>query len=170
MFLEYSIFNTIGKRYFLFVAISIVFSALRNTLARVLTLAVSLGLSITVQNIEKYHVQIGVLSFIYFISNVAYMSVLYLSHHQLISIAVSLFVSVPISVTNGIFFYWILAALERTLAILLEENQKIKFQIMKRFIYSLYFSITLAVVSSISLIVLRIKTERDEMWEYEWVY
>lgn len=43
MFLEYSVFNTLGTRYFLFVAISIVFSALRNTLARVLTLTVSLG-------------------------------------------------------------------------------------------------------------------------------
>jgi hypothetical protein len=98
------------------------------------------------------------------------MSVLYLSHHQLISVAVSLFVSVPISATNGIFFYWILAALERTLGVLKEENQQIKFQIMRRFIIALYFSIALGVISTVALIVLRVKTDRDDMWEYEWLY
>jgi hypothetical protein len=75
MFLEYSIFNTIGKRYFIFVAMSILFSALRNSLARILTVAVSLGLGITTHTISKYYAAIGVLSLIYFISNVAYMSI-----------------------------------------------------------------------------------------------
>lgn len=55
MFLEYSVFNSIGTRSIIFVGISIIFSALRNTLARILTLAVSLGQGITALTIQKHH-------------------------------------------------------------------------------------------------------------------
>lgn len=47
MFIEYSIYNSVGVRYIFFVGASIFLSVLRNTLARVLTLIVGMGLGIT---------------------------------------------------------------------------------------------------------------------------
>lgn len=77
MYIEFDLYNSNGTRSKIFLFINITLSACRNTLARVLTLMVALGLGITVQNISKYYVQIAVLSFAYWVSNALYMAVYY---------------------------------------------------------------------------------------------
>lgn len=115
MYFEYYIFNKHGVRSFFYVLQNVIISALAKTFARVIVLLVSLGYGILLPSVSKYHPQIAMLSFIYLISNGIYMTVLYMNHTQPISKALSLVVSLPLSVTNTIFFYWILAALRRTL-------------------------------------------------------
>jgi len=170
MYFEYNFLNNRGYRNTFFLVMNILFSASRNTLARVLLLAVSLGQGITTPSISRYHTQIAVISFLYFVSNMAYMGVLFLSNHQKISISLSLVVSVPIAITNGIFFYWILAALDRTILFLKEQNQTLKFSIMKKIIIAMYCLVVLAVAVTLAMIIARVKTDRDDNWRFEWMF
>lgn len=122
MYIEYYLFNKNGTRSFVYILINVLVSSIGNTFARMIVLLVSLGYGILLPSVSKYHPQIAMLSFIYFVSNAIYMTVLYMNHTQPISKALSIVVSLPLSVSNTIFFYWILSALRRTISTMKEKR------------------------------------------------
>ena len=67
-FLEYDIYNQTGKRMLPLTVFSVVFSAFRETLARLVSLLISLGYGIVMNVLNRYSTKICLLSFLFFIA------------------------------------------------------------------------------------------------------
>ena len=137
MYVEFDFYNKWGTRWIGFIIVNITISAIKSTLARVISLMVSLGYGILVPSLQKYMDKILILSFLYLVSNASYMAVLYMNHYAPVSTGVSLVVSLPLAFTNGFFFYWIVMALKRTTFILKNRGQKIKETMISSFLRGL---------------------------------
>ena len=68
LFLDYDMFNESGKRNLTFTVFNIFFVSFRNTMARLITLLISLGYGIVTNMIGRYASKIGLLSFLFFAS------------------------------------------------------------------------------------------------------
>jgi len=169
MYIEYDIYNDTGRRSVVFVVFNIFLSVIRNTSARVLTLLVALGYGITKPTVEKYYSAIGILGFLHFVANAAYTSAIYLNHYAPLSKALLIVVSVPISITNTLFFYWIIYSLRYNLNLLSERQQRIKYLILSKFTYSLAIVLGIAVFFVGVEIVAKFMMDRDYMWQYLWL-
>jgi hypothetical protein len=122
MYFEYYIYNVKGQRSFSFIVANILMLAIRTTISLVLTLLFSLGYGIVTPDVKKYMPKIAMLAFIYFVSNCIYWTVVYINHNTPLSKSIILIISLPISIANSIFSYWILFSLRRTVSILKETN------------------------------------------------
>ncbi len=100
--------------------ISLLFNVTRNTFGRILTLLVSLGTGITVAA-PRQRAAIIFLSLLYFVANLAYLIAEYIHKTQTLSFTVAITVSMALSATNTLFFFWILKALGQTKKDLLEN-------------------------------------------------
>ena len=67
-FLEYDIYNQTGKRMLPLTVFSVVFSAFRETLARLVCLLISLGYGIIMNVLNRYSTKICLLSFLFLIA------------------------------------------------------------------------------------------------------
>ena len=67
-YLEYDILNNSGKRVLPLTVFSVVFSAFRETLARLICLLISLGYGIVMNVLNRYMTKIGLLGFLFFIA------------------------------------------------------------------------------------------------------
>ena len=104
-----------------FTLINVIFNTFRNTAARVLTLLVSMGYGIMVASVKKHTAKIIVLSIIYSVSNFVYLIAVYINKTNPLTPNQQLFVSLPLSITNTMFFYWIMHALGKTRFILKQK-------------------------------------------------
>ena len=66
-YLEYDVYNSRGKRALPLTFFSVLFTAFRNTLARLIVLLLSLGYGIIMNVLNRYSTKICMLSFLYFI-------------------------------------------------------------------------------------------------------
>jgi hypothetical protein len=115
MVIEYEIQNSYGSLIFSFIFVNIFLNVARNTFGRVLTLLVAMGTGITVPlQWNKRRTLIIILSVLYLISNVAFLVAVYINKQHPISPTIQLGVSFPLSLTNTLFFYWILKELGET--------------------------------------------------------
>jgi hypothetical protein len=102
---------------FSFIFISLLFNVARNTFGRILTLLVSLGTGIIqFKGGAKQKAVLILLSVLYFFSNLAYLIVLHIQRNsgKLLPFTLILSVSIALSITNTLFFMWILEALKKT--------------------------------------------------------
>jgi hypothetical protein len=81
-FIELSYFNSEGYRSIVLVLIKMALNLLRNTFARVICILISLGYGIVRPNVEEHYGTIGLLSFLYFVSGVAYLAVQQLNQYK----------------------------------------------------------------------------------------
>lgn len=122
MYFEYYIYNVKGQRSFSFIVANILMLAFRTTISLILTLLFSIGYGITTSDVRKYIPKIAMLSFIYFVSNCIYWTVVYINHSTPLSKSILLIISLPISFANSIYSYWILFSLRKTVSNLKESN------------------------------------------------
>lgn len=79
IYLEYDIFNNSGKRVLPLTVFSVIFSAFRETLARLICLLISLGYGIVMNVLNRYMTKIGLLSFLFFIACAINQAVFYIN-------------------------------------------------------------------------------------------
>ena len=77
--------------------------------------------------------------------------------------------SLPLSLTNTMFFFWIMSSLERTKKTLQETRQHVKLQVMQRFTYILLGVYVVAVLAVTGEIWVKFSGERDTRWRIEWL-
>lgn len=115
MLIEYEIQNSYGALLFSFVFFNVMFSVARNTFARVLCLVVAMGTGIMpTPQIREKKPKIIVLTVLYVATEVAYDVAVYLNKITPISSEWQLGVSLPLSLANSVFFFWIVRSLEVT--------------------------------------------------------
>ena len=85
------------------------------------------------------------------------------------STAVNIVVSVPISVTNTIFFYWILSSLGRTLSYLKDQKQSVKVTLIRQFTISIMVALLIAAIFIVFHICINLIGTRDKFWKFQWV-
>jgi hypothetical protein len=115
--IDFYVTNKYGTLIFSFLLISILFNVARNTFGRILTLLVSLGTAIMPPSeIPSHKIKLWLLSIAYFITNVAYLIAVYLNrtYQHSLSPQVQMGVSFPLSLTNTLFYIWIMKSLGET--------------------------------------------------------
>jgi len=132
-FLEYDIYNTSGHRMVSFTIFNILFSALRDALARLIALLIALGYGIVMNVLTRYLTKIGLLTFLYFVSNALNLACFYINQHRPLSASMRFAAVLPEAFFNILFLIWIIFSLIRTLAYLKSKNQLFKFEVMKKY-------------------------------------
>lgn len=77
--------------------------------------------------------------------------------------------SIPLSITNTAFFYWIFTALQNVLNKLKDDHQIVKYGIMRNFTVILVVTYLIAFAGLVAEIMFKFSGERDFAWRYEWV-
>jgi ABC-type molybdate transport system permease subunit len=159
---------------FSFVFVNILFNTIRNTFGRVLTLLVAMGTGITSKEQQKQlrgsTWKIAVLSIIFAASNIVYLIAVYINRTRPLTPHMQLAVSLPLSLVNTVFFFWIVNALETTKKYLKEHGQAFKFDIMRRFTGILIGAYIICVLAAFGEIYFKFSySERDEFWRLEWL-
>jgi len=78
-------------------------------------------------------------------------------------------VSLALSVTNTMFFFWILKALDVTKKSLLDKNQVVKYQMMRRFTWMLLFVYVAGSLTVIGEVWLKMQASTSEYWRHQWL-
>jgi len=68
-YLEYDMYNNTGHRNLAFLVFNVLFSAFRNSLARLIALLIALGYGIVMNVLTRYLTKIGLLTFLFFVAN-----------------------------------------------------------------------------------------------------
>ena len=105
----------------------------------------------------------------FFVSNTVYLIAVYLSKTVELSLRTRLGVSLALSITNTIFFFWILKALEITKKSLLEKNQMVKYQMMRRFTWMLLFVYLSGGATVVGEVWLKMQAANSEYWRHQWL-
>lgn len=124
----------------------------RSTFARVVTLVVALGYGILIKTIERYQNKILSVSFLYMASLAAYNGIMYINHSSPVSGPVAMIVSLPLSILNTFFGFWIYSAFRRTLHYLSQKEQTYKFNIISK----LFVCICICLFASFVLFIMEI--------------
>ena len=132
-FLEYDMYNNTGHRNVSFLVFNVIFSACRNSLARLIALLISLGYGIVMNVLTRYLTKIGLLTFLYFVANALNLACFYINQHRPLSTSLRVALALPEGLLNLLFLIWIVFSLLRTLAYLKSKNQHYKFHIMKMY-------------------------------------
>lgn len=78
-------------------------------------------------------------------------------------------VSIGLSLTNTIFYFWIMKALEDTKNKLHEKNQMIKYKMMRHFTFMLAFVYIAGAATIFGDIYLKFNRNQDERWRHKWL-
>ena len=99
----------------------------------------------------------------------AYLVAVYINKTNPLSPKMQLAVSLPLSLTNTLFFFWIMSSLERTKKTLEETRQNVKLRVMQRFTHILLGVYAVAVLAVFGEIWVKFSGERDTRWRIEWL-
>ena len=75
-----------------------------------------------------------------------------------------MFISLPLSLFNTVFLFWILKSLEDTKKHLQTTHQTVKFRIMQTFSYILFVGYFICLIAVAGDIYFKFSIERDELW------
>ena len=78
-------------------------------------------------------------------------------------------VSLPLSMTNTTFLFWILRELETTKKDLVDRQQIVKLTMIQRFTQLLIAIYVAGLAAIMGEVYFKFSGERDEMWRYEWI-
>ena len=148
----YSFLNRKGRYSTGITLMCIVIEITRSTFARVITLIVALGYGILIKSIERYQNKIMSVAFLYMASLAAYNGIAYINHSSPVSGPVAMIVSLPLSILNTFFGFWIYSAFRRTLHYLSQKEQTYKFNIISK----LFICICICLFASFILFIMDI--------------
>ena len=117
-FAEYDVYNQTGKRMLPLTIFSVLFSAFRATLARLICLLISLGYGIVMNVLNRYRSKVFLLTFLYFIAASINRAAFYINQHKPLSKSVKIMLYVPQGLLEVVFLIWTISALIRTLSYL----------------------------------------------------
>ena len=169
-YVDFDRFNSTGRRNYYFLGVNVTLNVVRNTAARVFALLVSLGFGITRHSVAEFHAKIAILAFLFFVSDTIYMVFLYLNHYIVLRKSILLIASLPISIVNTVFFYWIIVSLLSTLKLLSDTKQRYKHKLIRRFFLTLLVALIIALVAIIAQFTIALLGSRDRAWNFNFLF
>jgi len=149
IFFEYDSFNKTGKRSLALATFCVFFTALRETVANLVCLLISLGYGIVMNVLNRYSGKIGLLSFLSLIGSSINVASFYINQHKALSRSIKVMMALPQFLIEVVFLIWIVSALLRTLSYLKVKRQDFKLRVMKQF--AIVFSIGVVTYALIRL-------------------
>ena len=167
---DYHNFNAGGTRGLAPVVIGVLVSTVKKTLSRLLVLVVCLGYGVARPTLGATAWRVAALGALYFAcsavldvaSNVAQLSE--------VSVPLRLLFILPVALLDALFYWWVFAALTRTLAQLSTRRQGAKLLLYRRFSHVLVVSIVLSAVWVSCQMGVIVSDALDARWAWLWIF
>eukprot|EP00921_Rhytidocystis_pertsovi_P013687 GHVQ01022233.1.p1 GENE.GHVQ01022233.1~~GHVQ01022233.1.p1 ORF type:complete len:552 (+),score=57.60 GHVQ01022233.1:390-2045(+) len=170
-FAYYAVWNSSGSRNSALLVMSILTTVLKNIFSYMLVLVASLGWGVTKPSLERpviFRIQAVVLLYVVLDSirqvtdEFIYSPNLPVTQFLLVVICL-----IPISVLNGIIFYWVFSSLTDLLEVLEEQKQFEKLQIFKRLLAVLVATLVLFTIA-LFVQIYAAASDVTERWQIHW--
>lgn len=129
----YRHFNAGGTRGVVPVTAGVLTSTVRKTVSRLLVLTVSLGYGVVRPSLGSDAKRVGALGAVYFVCSAALDLVSNVSQISELSVPLRLLFILPVTLLDGLFYWWTFKALTRTLGQLSSRRQSAKLLLYRRF-------------------------------------
>ena len=166
-YLSWNYLNDQGSTSFPLIISCLVVNSMRNTLARVLMLAVSMGYGITIPQLRRKAWMIT-LAVVYFLANLVYIAAGIAQHFNQIESRYLMLVTLPISLLSTVFYFWTFIALTSTMHKLKVEQQSYKLAIFTRLTLIFAVAIQCTVLVFAVECYYRFAQEKTDYWEIVW--
>merc|ERR1712048_116044 len=145
--------NATGVRgKFLFI-LAILFTVVKSTFTWVLVLVASIGWGVTRPYLDHQVIlKIQVLCFFYIVLDFIREAVLSFRHSHSLSLMFVLLCLLPVSLLNGVIFYWVFTALSSLMETLKERRQSEKLALFERLWQILIFALVVATLTLLTQI------------------
>lgn len=145
-YFDYSNLNTTGVRHVGAAVFGILVSCSRRTLSRMLIVSVSLGYGVVKPTLGNNKLKLLCLGAIYFVAETSLEIVIRYAQTNEVGERWRVTLSIPMSITNAIFYWWTFVVLSETKTYLKERNQAVKLALYVRFTRVLVLSVFAAVI------------------------
>ena len=167
----YSHINDTGLTSDALLYLSFAIEIARNTFSRVVALVVALGYGIVISSIKRYQNRIFIISFLYTCTLCAYLGILYSSSVNPVLGSIIFIISIPNTIFNFIFCYWIYMGMKRTLNYLKRKEQNFKHDIIARVFTALTVCIIITGLMQVFEVLASLLFELgDTQWKYKWIW
>jgi len=166
-YLDYKSLNTNGARNSITLVCAMLFSVSRRTLIRMVTLAVAQGYSVVKLELDKaVRTRVLILGFVYWIF--AFLFEVFIHYHETneVSPTLRVFLTPPVAILDGIFWWWIFVSLHKTVIELTAQRQSKKLTLYKNFSFILGFALILAFLFAC----FQLYYIYDELYVKQWPY
>lgn len=162
--------NTNGIRPNVLFVFAIFITVVKNISSYVLVLVAALGWGVTRPDLDVSTIRrIQFVSFVYVILDVIRDVVLSFRHSHFISVSFVLLCLIPVSVVNGIIFYWVFSSLSNLMENLKEHKQTDKLSLYNKFWFVLFFTL---VVGTLGLLyqIWTMSKAPETTWMSQWFF
>lgn len=166
-YLSWTYLNEVGITSYPLFFSGLVANSIRNTLARVLMLVVSMGYGITIPQL-KHKGWIATLGVVFFIANLGYICVSVAQHFSPIALHYLFLATLPISLLSTVFYLWTFLSLTFTMRKLQEEQQPYKLAIFKRLTLLFVLVILASVLWFLVECYYRFTQDKEDYWQILW--
>jgi len=169
-YLYYEDWNTSGLRGKFLFMVSLLASVSKNMFSYMLVLVASLGWGVTRPYLDiDTSRRIKVLSLLYIILAFIREVVLSLKHSHSLSPSFVLFCLLPISLLNGIIFYWVFTALSSLIQNLKERGQSEKLQVFQN-LWRILIVVLAVVTVTLLYQIFNVNREMTGSWRHQWLF
>lgn len=166
---EYTHFNQVGERHIGVVVIGILLSCLRQTVSRMLIVAVALGYKIVKPSLGDAKLRLAVLGGVYFVLEAALELVVRYQQTHPLNDYYRILLTLPVSVLNATFYWWIFIGLYTLMQHLEARSQEVKFALYRSFSRTLLVALGLGLLFSVYQSYYMLTNQYAWHWSYLWL-
>lgn len=141
---DYLYLNNHGVRQNWLFIFGMLTSVSRRTIARMLVVAVTMGYGVVKPNLLDEKKKILLFGGIYWVFSFAFEGIVHYSQTQEVSPTLRTFLTPPVAILDGYFWWWIFASLNTTIEDLKQKRQIVKLILFEKFSWCLGFSLSIA--------------------------
>mmetsp|Transcript_67551 Transcript_67551/g.162172 ORF Transcript_67551/g.162172 Transcript_67551/m.162172 type:complete len:540 (-) Transcript_67551:63-1682(-) len=167
---HYNSWNSDGYRNNVLFVCSLLASVVKNIFSYMLVLVASLGWGVTRPFLDSsIMLKIQAITWLYIVLDVIKEVVLAFRHSHSLPIPFVLLCLLPVSLLNGVIFYWIFAALSNLMESLQDRRQDAKLMVFKRLWLILVVALSIATLTLLYHI-FHMSGQSLTQWTDEWLY
>lgn len=169
-YLFFNDWNVHGFRGRVLFILSILASVVKSIFSYMLVLVASLGWGVTRPYLDHdVVIKIQILSFLYIVLGFIREAVLSFRHSHSLSLAFVLLCLLPVSLLNGLIFFWVFHALSKVMDTLQERRQFEKLALFRRLWKLLIFALAIATFTLLFQI-FTLSQSITTRWKYQWLF
>lgn len=162
--------NETGHRGSKMLVISVGCTVVKSCFSYMLVLVASLGWGITRPFLDRgVLLKVQGLSFLYISLDFVRETILPLQRTHSVSLLFTVLCLVPVSLLNGIIFYWVFSALSSLMETLREHRQTDKLVLFRRLWHILVGSVSVAAVATLFQF-FDLARDNTSRWRYQWIF
>eukprot|EP00928_Gymnodinium_smaydae_P016743 TRINITY_DN16336_c0_g1_i1.p1 TRINITY_DN16336_c0_g1~~TRINITY_DN16336_c0_g1_i1.p1 ORF type:complete len:505 (-),score=59.27 TRINITY_DN16336_c0_g1_i1:95-1609(-) len=163
--------NNTGRRGRMLFVLAVAFTVAKSVFSYMLVLVASLGWGVTRPFLDKgTTMKIQALSFLYIVLDIVREYVLSFRHSHSISFLFVVLCLLPVSLMNGLIFYWVFTALSNLMETLQERRQTEKLALFQKLWTILVIALTLAAIALLFQFFDMSRDNYSARWKYQWLF